>query len=317
MTDRTPKSSLSILIPTYNHACPDLAGALARQCAGAGLTDWELLVAEDGSTDSRTVDANRAIGLMPHCRHIIREHNAGRAAIRNLLARAATKDWLLFADSDMVVRDPQYITAYLRAMARAETEAGGEGTVIYGGYEVRGDARALRHNLRYAVERSHQANASARLRSIQPYRDFHTSNFAVPRRLFLAHPLDEHYRRYGYEDVVWGLTLSRCGITVTHADIRLSFERFEPNASYLRKTDEAMETLAEHAADLAEVNRLPALVSRLARLGLTRPMAWTARKVLRPLLEGNNASLFLFYMYKAGRLAEALSRHRLPHTPQL
>lgn len=44
---------LSILIPTYNDDCYELVQALALQAKALNLADWEIIVADDGSTTVR------------------------------------------------------------------------------------------------------------------------------------------------------------------------------------------------------------------------------------------------------------------------
>lgn len=45
------KKELSILIPTFNDICVDLVQALARQCESIQRLKYEIIVADDGSTN--------------------------------------------------------------------------------------------------------------------------------------------------------------------------------------------------------------------------------------------------------------------------
>ena len=125
------QKELSILLPSYNNVCDELVKTLQRQCeeceASCGLR-YEIIVADDGSTDTSSVEQNKIINTIPHCRYIIRERNEGRAAIRNFLARQARYDRLLFIDSDLMVRHCGYIRRYI--------ESSGS-DVVYGGYVIR------------------------------------------------------------------------------------------------------------------------------------------------------------------------------------
>ena len=109
--------------------------------------EYEILVADDGSTDERTVEGNRIINTLPHCRYIERKENVGRAAIRNFLAREAKYTWLLLVDSDLHIDHPNFLLNYLKA----------EGDIIVGGLKIGGDAEALNHNLRYRYEKACEA----------------------------------------------------------------------------------------------------------------------------------------------------------------
>ena len=94
--------TLSILIPTCNDSCIGLVQALQAQAETLGGS-YEIVVADDGSTDEMVLAGNAPIASLPHCRYIRREQNTGRAAIRNFLAKEAQYEHLLFIDSDMTV----------------------------------------------------------------------------------------------------------------------------------------------------------------------------------------------------------------------
>ena len=96
----TMKQEVSILIPTYNHRCFPLVKELARQASLLERLRWEIIVAEDGSTDEWAIEANAQVNSIAHCRQIVLPGNLGRAAIRNYLASRARHSWLLFIDSD-------------------------------------------------------------------------------------------------------------------------------------------------------------------------------------------------------------------------
>lgn len=145
-------TGLSILIPTFNDECLTLVRALQEQCAAlsdgntvAGGLSYEIIVADDGSTDDAVRAHNSAIASCPHCKYIQRGGNVGRAAIRNFLARQASYDELLFIDSDMAVIRNDYIYKYVVAMA--------SDSVVYGGYDVP-EQPAFNRNLRYRYELS-------------------------------------------------------------------------------------------------------------------------------------------------------------------
>ena len=57
------QNALSILIPTYNYCCLSLVESLHAQATAQDGLSFEILVADDGSTDTATVTANRAISL--------------------------------------------------------------------------------------------------------------------------------------------------------------------------------------------------------------------------------------------------------------
>ena len=80
------KHELSILIPVFNTVCVQLVSDIRQQALDADIT-FEVIVADDGSTDPKTIEANQAINAMDRCRYVCMGQNRGRAAIRNYLAR--------------------------------------------------------------------------------------------------------------------------------------------------------------------------------------------------------------------------------------
>lgn len=289
------KNELSVLIPCYNCRCYELVESLSlllKREEGRGVLRYEIVVADDGSTDSSCVEDNKAICSISNCRYIIREENAGRAAIRNFLAREARHEWLLFIDNDMVVRSDSYIKDYLSS---------DDTPVIYGGYSVNGEREELKGNLRFVYEKACEASHVYSERRKHPYKDFHTGNFMVRRDVMLDNPLDERFRRYGYEDVLWGKTLCKRNIPIGHIDNTLSFEKFEDNGSFVAKTEEGLTTLYCFRHELEAYSSVAGYAAKIQRLHLV-PAISLAHKVLSKYikcnLQGNNPSLFLFNIYK-------------------
>lgn len=290
--------SLSILIPTYNHVCVRLVKELRRQAAlarqnGVGES-FEIIVSDDGSDDVDSVRSNSEIEKLPGCRYIINKVNRGRAANRNLLAREARHETLLFIDGDMEASRADYLETYLRNNLDA---------VLCGGYRVAERPDLQGRNLRYAYESRSQANSSAALRRLKPHQSFHTSNFITPREVALRYPFDERIRRYGYEDVLWGRTLQAAGVPVRHIDNPLTFSHFEPNADFVSKTEEGVSTLFAFRSELSGCSNILAAAARLQQLRLEKPFAAIfskASKRIRKRLTGNKPSVSLFNIYRLG-----------------
>ena len=163
---------LSILIPTFNDPCSTLVRNLHQQAEALGMT-YEILVADDGSTQEKVLEENRSINALPHCQLIERGVNAGRASIRNFLAQQARYAWLLFIDSDMVVCRNDYLRKY----------ASCEETPIVDGGVVIGACKP--GNLRSLYEKAAESQHTPEERQLSPYRDFHTANFMIKRTLML------------------------------------------------------------------------------------------------------------------------------------
>ena len=63
-------NTLSILIPTYNNVCFELVRSLQAQASLLSVSSsdfkYEIIVADDGSTDKATREGNRLINTLPH-----------------------------------------------------------------------------------------------------------------------------------------------------------------------------------------------------------------------------------------------------------
>ena len=86
----------SVIVPVYNvedylEAC--IASVIAQSCQ-----DYELILVDDGSTDSSGNLCDRLAGQY-HCR-VIHQKNGGIGAARNTGIEAAQGDYLVFLDSD-------------------------------------------------------------------------------------------------------------------------------------------------------------------------------------------------------------------------
>ena len=285
---------ISILIPTYNHVCVELVDTLQQQASRLPV-NYEIIVADDGSTVASTIEANRAINDYSNSRYIERPKNAGRAAIRNYLAGKATKPWLLFIDSDMVVRHPDFLRNYV--------DTPDEVAVWDGGIYVGGDANLLKNNLRYQYELANEHLHTAERRQQEPYRDFHTANFMAPKELMMESPFDLRFRHYGYEDVLFGMQLEKQHIPIYHINNPLSFEIFEDNDQFLSKTEEGLRTLYSFKNELKTGSRLLQRVEQLEWLmPLIKKYHQATNKLERRILL-RHPSLFLFSLYRLGYYA--------------
>ncbi len=127
-----PAPAISVVLPTWQRAA--VLGRAIASVLAQSFTDFELIVVDDGSTDS-TEEAVRAFDD-PRVVYLPRSHG-GRGAARNAGAAAARGQALTFLDSDDEA-GPEWLGRF--AAALAEPRVG----VVFGGLtEVRpDDARA-------------------------------------------------------------------------------------------------------------------------------------------------------------------------------
>ncbi len=85
---------VSVVLPVYNRA--HLVGEAARSVLGQSYSDYELIIVDDGSTDS----TSEALGEFSGSAIILHQQNKGPAAARNLAVSKAGGELLAFIDSD-------------------------------------------------------------------------------------------------------------------------------------------------------------------------------------------------------------------------
>lgn len=303
---------LSILLPSYNNVCVSLVQALQRQAdALRGKLDkpfrYEIIVADDCSTDAACIDANRVIGDMLHCRYLRMEQNVGRAQIRNVLISESRGDYVLLIDSDLFLCDDNYLYKYATSTA----------DVVYGGTRIGGEGFAmvdneantehLKGNLRYIYEKKAEPSHRAVFRQLRPNQEISVCNLYARRDIMEAHPFDSRFKAYGYEDVLFGKRLAESGIEVTHIDNPVLINEFEPNSVFVKKTEEAILTLCRFEQDLEGYSNLKTKVTTLGRyIPLFLFRLWhriMKNKEMRN-LTGSKPSLLLFKLYKLGFFLE-------------
>lgn len=303
---------LSILLPSYNNVCVSLVQVLQRQAdALRGKLDkpfrYEIIVADDCSTDAACIDANRVIGDMLHCRYLRMEQNVGRAQIRNVLISESRGDYVLLIDSDLFLCDDNYLYKYATSTA----------DVVYGGTRIGGEGLAmvddeantenLKGNLRYIYEKKAEPSHRAAFRQLRPNQEISVCNLYARRDIMKAHPFDSRFKAYGYEDVLFGKRLAESGIEVTHIDNPVLINEFEPNSVFVKKTEEAILTLCRFEQDLEGYSNLKTKVTTLGRyipLSLFRLWHRIMKNKEKRNLIGPKPSLLLFKLYKLGFFLE-------------
>ena len=288
-------AELSVLIPNYNYVCLPLVRRLQSLLESAAIP-YEIIVADDGSTDLQTIEANRPIATLTNCQYLIRPKNVGRAVIRNILAQTAQYTFLLYIDSDLTIINDQFIRRYVDCLNESTT-------MIDGGVSIGGNPEALKGNLRYLYEKAEEPNHTAICRQASPYQHLHTANLLIRKELILQHPFDDRFRHYGYEDVLLGKTLRQHQIPITHIDNPLGFHTFESNSDFIVKTEEGLRTLYQFRRDLRGYSRLLTFVSGIhisLILSLIRLWHRLFQKAERRNLCGSRPSLLVYKLYRLG-----------------
>lgn len=91
---------VSIVTPTYN--CGNYIQAAIASVQAQTYTNWEMIIADDCSTDNTKEIVDNAALKDGRIRYIRLEENGGAAAARNAAIRAAKGRYIAFLDSDDV-----------------------------------------------------------------------------------------------------------------------------------------------------------------------------------------------------------------------
>lgn len=287
-----PKKELSILIPCYNCQCVELVKGLVTQCEDIEGLHYEVIVADDGSTDKHLCLLNEELLNLEHVRYITREKNIGRACIRNFLVQQATYEWVLFVDSDLSIIREDYILSYIQLDSTF--------LVAYGSYEVGNENTT---NLRYLYEKDAAPKHTMEQRKLHPYHHLHTANLMMKRTTALTYPFDERFKRYGFEDVLLGKELQEHNVCIAQINNPLLFDHFETNDSYMEKTEEALQTLYTFRNELSGFSSLLTVNYHLRRWGLHYLILFIfqqKRRKWRTILCGERPNLKLYIIYKLG-----------------
>lgn len=282
-------NTLSILLPTYNNVCLELVKTLQAQASLLPNLYYEILVADDGSTNQATIEKNRAINTLENCRYIEIEKNNGRSAIRNFLAQEAKYNYLLFLDSDLFIDNPQFIRNYIVS----------KGDVIVGGLKIGGTPQVLANNLRYRYEKACEKKHDYQHRINKADKEFRTTNFLILRKIIQECPFDENFKSYGYEDVLLGKNISAKGYHITHINNPILLDDYETNYNFVCKTEEACRTLYQFRKELKGYSKLIDYSEKLVFIKPLLKMVYPVVSLhIKARLTGNKPSVFLFNIYK-------------------
>jgi glycosyltransferase, group 2 family len=281
---------LSILLPVYNCHCEALVTELQRQCVECG-TEFEIIVADDGSSVTSYIEHNLRIERLEGVRYITRKQNVGRSAIRNFLISQAQGEWLLFIDGDLTLDNSHFIRRYLQAKSN----------VVVGGIRIGGDLNRWKNNLRYRYEKAYEQQNTPQDRQCHATKHFRTTNFLAHKDIMMEHSFDENFVQYGYEDVLFGKSLAMDHISITHIDNPITLDFFESNSEFLDKTEQSLRTLYTFRNQLKGYSQLLETAEKIKKLHLQKLVYaayFLVGQRIKKHLQGNNPSIFLFNVYK-------------------
>jgi glycosyltransferase involved in cell wall biosynthesis len=283
---------LSILIPVYNQDVRNLAYTLAKQCMKQHI-NFQILCFDDMSQEKFRLK-NRELASMMNINYTEMPENLGRSKIRNWLGKSAYFDYLLFLDGDSAVRDRDFIKKYLQCLPSEK--------VIYGGrsYQLKRPANAKKV-LHWLYGKTREC-PPAQVRNKEPYLNFQSNNFLIPRKLFEKYPFEVSLKGYGYEDLQYAEKLRNAEVDILHIQNPVFHEGLENNHVFLKKAVNALANLVQLNQDsqLSDT-RLIRFYQKLQKSKLLPVFLWFA-STFSVQIEGNllskRPSIWLFSLWK-------------------
>lgn len=203
---------VSILVPSYNQkeSLQLLVASFENQTFPK--SDFELIIADDGSTDSTRELVSQYRGTL-NLKFVQNQTHLGRAQARNSAIRKAQGQYVIFLDGDMSV-EPQFIEEHLAAHS-TRSDAVFMGKMI--------PSPLLQNDLLswYRITRGAQ---KAKPEAPLPARYFATGNSSLSMQLLKkAGFFNEEYQCWGGEDLEMGYQLESAGASFFVLDKALSY----------------------------------------------------------------------------------------------
>ncbi|HEU0125961.1 MAG TPA: glycosyltransferase family A protein [Flavobacterium sp.] len=284
---------LSILIPVYNYNIFTLVATLHQQVLKCNIP-FEIICLDDASQEF--LIENERINQFENTSYSILEKNIGRSAIRNLLAKKAVYENLLFLDADVMPVNKNFISKYISEI---------KNKVVFGGLLYEDKKPDHKHILRWIYGKEREAlPLSQRIQN--PAETALVSNLLIKKEIVLRFPFDETLTKYGYEDLLFFAVLRSNKIEITPIENPVFHLNLETSTLFLNKTKTALENLAFlNTKNKISVNesRIIASFEVLKTARLLSVFSFIFRifesKIEQNLLS-KQPSLFLFDIYKLG-----------------
>lgn len=289
---------ISICIPVYNFNITELITELSNQINSLNVLS-EIIVIDDCSENFKEI--NR-IECKKHT-YIELSENIGRAKIRNLFLKYAKCEYLLFLDCDSLIKNTSFLLNYIEIIKEKPS-------VVCGGriYEAGRPKRDQRLRWKYGVLRESQPYS---VRQEFPNKSFMTNNFLISKNVFEKNKFDERIVKYGHEDTLFGFSLKKRNINITHIDNPVINGDVELNREYLNKTQEGVVNLinilkfTEYDKDLIDDIAILKFYNKVRKIDNLVYLSFVISKPLIIfLLTRGYISLYLFDFYKLGILIE-------------
>ena len=287
---------LSILIPTYNYNVFPLVENLYNQCVICKIP-FEIIVFDDASQHHFD---NDKINSLKNCSFKVLGKNIGRSAIRDLLAKTAKYDWLLFLDADVLPENKFFIQKYLNEMQINSYQ------IIVGGYRYEDQKPNEDQILRWKYGKDREY-ALAEIRNTKPYHYIFSGNILLQKSIFVEANYSGEENLYGM-DIYFSYKIFENKYRILHIDNFIFHLGLENNQQFFNKSLKAVESrmyLYNKYPDVLAVSPLLQHYLKLKKYGSASLFKFwfkTFEPLLKKQLLSANPNLFLFDIYRLGYL---------------
>jgi hypothetical protein len=288
---------LSILIPIYNYNAYPLVLELHKQCLECGI-NFEILCQDDASNSVLNIE-NDKINALSNCFFSELKVNIAHRQNRNALAKIAKYENLLFIDGDSIIIRNNYISNYISLVDDFD--------IIYGGRLHPQLCPSNNQKLRWKYGKFIE-DKSVQNRNIAPFQSLLFNNTLIKKDSFDKVKFDSHLTKYGHDDTQLSYQLSLLILRLKHLENPVEHGDIDSNNTYISKSKSSLENLIvlfEEGKINKDFSRLISLILVLNKLKLTFLISKFYSKIEQLLirnLEGENANLFVFNIFRIGYL---------------
>lgn len=297
---------LSICIPIYNSNIELLYTSLCFQKKDIE-TPIEIIFIDDGSITA-IKEENKSI--CTEANYIELPKNIGRAKIRNLFLKHSKYDNLLFLDCDSRIIETNYLKKYIKAITNSKDH------VFFGGSIYPKTKPKKKYLLRWEYGSKKESRVFSERKKLGN-QAFLTNNFLISRSIFEKVNFYENLTKYGYEDTLFGYSLTTNGVIIDQIDNPVLNNEYDTNEVFLNKVNESMDNLhlilskMEHNEGfIAHIKLLRTYQSLKKKklLGVFKLFFKIKKPIFKKMLStGYYFDLAIFDIYKLGLLTEKLS----------
>ena len=284
---------LSVLVPIYNYNAYPLVEELHKQCIELGIV-FEILCQDDASKSTLNIN-NEKINSLSNCNFISLEKNVAHRQNRNLLAKRAKYEYLLFLDGDSIVINSHYIKNYINNLKEYD--------VIYGGRLHPENYPSNQQILRWKYGKLIE-DKLAKDRLKKPYKCLLFNNTIIKKECFNKVKFDTEITLYGHDDTQLSYQLSLIPSKIHHIDNQIKHGDIDSNEVYINKTKNSIKSLlvlyASKKIDYRYVSLLKLYVFlKTTKLHLIALLFYKIFKnTMTKNLVSNNPSLIVFNLFR-------------------